>query len=239
MKVMKEFGGCLKASPVFCGEIRELEARYSDSKQHFDANIIAGCIRCKFGRVKVLVCSPMTRKGRPFPTTFWLTCPYLSKLAGRIEAEGGVHELEEYLRVRELGREWRRYNFGHQLVRLGLMDGKTRGFLWHYRNRMFRALMRSGIGGMRDGESISVKCLHLQTASLIGMGYHPASEWLKSRGLYGDCGNSLCSKKNYPPEHVKRVLLFMMMLLALSLHQIPNLLQCLLNLCTFTSSALS
>ena len=48
--------------------------------------------------------------------------------------------------------------------------------------------MRSGIGGIKLGENITVKCLHLQTAAYIGLGGHPGSEWLKSKGLCLDCG---------------------------------------------------
>lgn len=176
----------MKASPVFCREIMELEGRYSDRKQHFDGSIIAGVVRCKFGKIQVLVCRPVSLRGRLFPTTFWLVCPHLVKKAGMIESHQGVHELEEYMRFRKLGREWRRYNFMHQVIRLELMDRETRRFMRRYRNRAFRSLAGSGVGGMRYGENISVKCLHLQTASFIAMGYHPASEWLMSKGL---CSN--------------------------------------------------
>ena len=180
-------GGCFRASPVFCGEIRELAHRYSDSKQRFDPDIIAGAVRCRFGRIQVLVCRPFSRNGRPFPTTFWLVCPYLSRLAGQIEAQHGVHELEGYMRSNNLGREWRDYSLKHQVIRLRLLDGNTCRVMRRFKGKIFRALMRSGIGGMKQGETISVKCLHLQTASFIAMNYHPAAEWLKSKGLYGDC----------------------------------------------------
>ncbi len=186
-------GGCFRASPVFCGEIQELVRRYSDTKQRFDPSIIAGAVRCRFGHIQVLVCRPFSRSGRPFPTTFWLTCPHLSRLAGRIEAEHGVHELEGYMRANNLGREWREYSFRHQVIRLRLTGRMSCRFIRRYRSKIFRALMRSGIGGMRQGGNISVKCLHLQTASFIAMGNHPAGEWLKAKGLCGYCGECLCA----------------------------------------------
>ena len=58
-------GGCLRVSPVFVWELEELSARYSDSKQRFDASLVAGCVRCRFEKVQVLVCRPFSRKGRP------------------------------------------------------------------------------------------------------------------------------------------------------------------------------
>lgn len=172
-------GGCVKASPVFCGEIRELEARH----HRFDAGLIAGGIRSTSGRLQVIVCRPVSQHGEPFPTTFWLTDTELMRRAGQVETLGGVHELEEYMRSRKLYREWREYTFRHQAVRLALMGENLRKFMRRFRPGMFRTLMHSGIGGMKITDTISVKCLHLQTASFIAMGYHPASEWLRSKGL--------------------------------------------------------
>ncbi|MBQ7168455.1 MAG: DUF501 domain-containing protein [Synergistaceae bacterium] len=162
-------GGCRKASPVF----------------------VAREIRCRFGHVQVQVCRPWGRK--VFPTSFWLTCPYLVRLAGNIESSGGVHELEEYIMKRGLVHEWRRYNLMHQVIRLKLGGVNVNAFMRRYRGKIFRDVMCGGVGGIRVGEGVNVKCLHLQTASLIGTGHHTAGEWLKSRGLWGDCGNGLCN----------------------------------------------
>ena len=158
-------GGCrsLKASPVF----------------------VAREIKCRFGQVMVQVCRPWGRK--IFPTSFWLTCPYLVRVAGKIESAGGVHELEEYITSRGLVHEWREYNIAHQAIRLRLGGTNENAFMRKYRARIFRDVMRGGVGGIRVGEGVNVKCLHLQTASLIGTGYHPAKEWLRSKGLCVDC----------------------------------------------------
>ena len=185
MNKQKISGGCLRASPVFRRDIRELEGRYSDSKQRFDSSLIAGGIRCKFGKVQVLVCRPFSLKMRPFPTTFWLVCPYLTHRAGELESLGGVHELEKA--VTDL-REWRRFNLLHQTIRLSLMDSFSLNAVRKFRPGVFRSVMRSGIWGIRLGESISMKCLHLQTAAFIGLGRHPGGEWLKAHGLCSECG---------------------------------------------------
>ena len=177
-----------RASPVFVGELQELSGRYSDRKQRFDPSLIAGCVRCRHGGIQVLVCRPFSVKLRPFPTTFWLTCPYLVKRAGMIESQGGVRELEEYMTSRNMLHEWREYNMQHKIVRLSLMGRNFCGCVRKIRSVIFRTLMRSGIGGIKLGENITVKCLHLQTAAYIGLGGHPGSEWLKSKGLCLDCG---------------------------------------------------
>ncbi len=194
MTIERNFcGGCaaIKASPVFVGELQELSARYSDRKQKFDPSLIAGCVRCRNGGIQVLVCRPFSVRLRPFPTTFWLTCPYLVRRAGMIESQGGVRELEEYLTRRDMLHEWRGYNLQHQAVRLSLMGRGFCGCVRKFRGGIFRTLMRSGIGGIKLGESITVKCLHLQTAAYVALGRHPGSEWLKSKGLCGDCGQKI------------------------------------------------
>ena len=118
-------------------------------------------------------------------------CPYLVRLAGKIESIGGVHELEEYMTSRGLVHEWRKYNIAHQVIRLKL-GAKENAFMRRFRARVFRDVIRGGVGGIRIGEGVNVKCLHLQTASLIGTGYHPAGEWLRKKGLCGDCGCDFC-----------------------------------------------
>ena len=163
-------GGCRKASPVF----------------------VAREIRCRFGHAAVQVCRPWGRK--PFPTSFWLVCPYLVRLAGKIESMGGVHELEEYIVSNNLVREWRRYNMMHQAVRLRLGGMMENWYMRRYRRGIFRDVMRGGVGGIRVGEGVNVKCLHLQTASFIGTGHHPAEYWLKDKGLCNECGCDLCGK---------------------------------------------
>ena len=188
MKRTKNFcGGCLRVSPVFVGEIRELSARYSDNKQRFDPSLIAGCVRCRFGGIQVLVCRPFSRKLRPFPTTFWLVCPYLTRRAGMLESQGGVKELEGAIRDVH---GWRRFNVLHQVIRLRLMGEVQRRFMQKYHAKIFRSVMRSGIGGMKQTDCVNVKCLHLQAASMIALGRHPDGEWLKASGLCSDCGGS-------------------------------------------------
>ncbi len=166
-------GRCFNASPVF----------------------LSGVKLCRFGHVQVQICRPWGKK--LFPTSFWLVCPYLVKLAGKIESSGGVHELEKYIISNGLIHEWRRYNIVHQSIRLKLGGINENSFMRRYRRKIFRDVMRGGVGGIHVGVGVNVKCLHLQTASLLGLGVkmHPAGEWLKSKGLCGDCNCGLCGKK--------------------------------------------
>ena len=141
----------------------------------------------------IQICRPFGRK--IFPTSFWLKCPYLVKLAGKIESLGGVHELEEYIASHGLIHEWRKYNIIHQSLRVILGGRYENDFARRYRAKIFRDIMRGGVGGILVGDGVNVKCLHLQTASYLGLNFHPASEWLKAHGLFGECENGLCAEK--------------------------------------------
>jgi len=47
-------------------------------------------VRCPFGRPAVTEQAPFDDAGHPFPTQFWVTCPYLVAAISRLEAVGGV-----------------------------------------------------------------------------------------------------------------------------------------------------
>lgn len=173
---IKRNGGGL--SPVFC--VREYENK-------FDRSLIISSKFCKHGFTQVLICKPLSKHGKPFPTTYWLTCPYLIKLAGKIESQSGVHELENYINSNGLKSEWVKYNLLHQRIKIKMLGKNLCKFMNKYHHKIFRSLIRSGIGGIKyDNKNVYVKCLHLQTASYLGLGFHFAEKWLKGKGLCGD-----------------------------------------------------
>jgi hypothetical protein len=46
--------------------------------------------RCKHGRPTVILTEPRLADGSPFPTLYWLTCPWLTSHVDRIESDGGA-----------------------------------------------------------------------------------------------------------------------------------------------------
>lgn len=162
------------------------------AERKFDSSLIVGTAgRCRFGFPRVIVCSPL-RNLKPFPTSFWLTCPWLVRRVGRIESEGGVGELEAWMEQR-VPREWVPFNMEHQRLRLMLLNPAERFFLFRFRPQIFERLRSGGVGGIRYlGMEIRVKCLHLQTASWLALRRHPGEEWLAGRGLSGDCDGNWC-----------------------------------------------
>jgi hypothetical protein len=47
-------------------------------------------VRCPYGFPAVTEQNPFGADGTPFPTTYYLTCPWLAAGIARLEAEGGV-----------------------------------------------------------------------------------------------------------------------------------------------------
>jgi hypothetical protein len=118
-------------------------------------------VRCPFGRPAVTEQSPYDESGRPFPTTFWLTCPHLVAAVSRLEAAGGVERWSA--RVRD-DRE----------LRDSLRAAESE-------QRRLRPELDVGIGGAsRRG---SLKCLHAHAAfALARSGYELGDRILAELG---------------------------------------------------------
>lgn len=159
----------------------------------FDPSLFIGTAdRCRFNHPKVIVCAPL-RNGLPFPTSFWLTCPWLARRLGELESNGGVSSFENWMEQHS-SEGWIDYNIYHQKLRLALLPMARRTFLRSFNPQFFKRLRSGGIGGICYERKISVKCLHLQTASWLALRRHPGAMWLREQGLALDCENSeLCN----------------------------------------------
>ena len=107
-------------------------------------------VRCPFGRPAVTEQAPFDERGRPFPTQFYVTCPFLVAAISRLEAAGGVERWTTAARVDE-----------------SLAASLAAG---HAEQRRIRPELDAGIGGStREG---SLKCLHAHAAfALARPGY--------------------------------------------------------------------
>ena len=61
--------------------------------------LVAVAHRCPCGLPDVVETSPRLEDGTPFPTLYYLTCPRLCSLVGRLEASGLMREMTERLAV--------------------------------------------------------------------------------------------------------------------------------------------
>jgi len=108
-------------------------------------------VRCPWGRPAVTEQATFDESGEPFPTTFWLTCPYLVAALARIEAAGGVER-------------WTRAAADDP----GLGESLRHG---HEEQRALRPELDLGIGGAGP-DARGLKCLHAHAAfALARPGY--------------------------------------------------------------------
>jgi hypothetical protein len=113
-------------------------------------------VRCPFGRPAVTQQEPYDENGEPFPTSYWLTCPYLVAAVSRLEAAGGVER-------------WTRAAAEDS----GLGASLERA---HAEQRELRSELDLGVGGARPGAG-SLKCLHAHVAfALARPGYELGEE---------------------------------------------------------------
>jgi hypothetical protein len=91
-----------------------------------------------------------TADGTPFPTMYWLTCPWLVAAIDRVEAAGGVRRYSDAARDDP--------GLGRSLAQA------------HAEQRALRPELDAGVGGGRRHGSI--KCLHAHAAfALVRPGY--------------------------------------------------------------------
>ena len=107
-------------------------------------------VRCIHGFPAVTEQAPFGEEGRPFPTTYYLTCPWLVAALARLEAGGGVGRWAETARA----------------------DGELAASLERAEaeQRRIRPELDVGIGGTRSRGAL--KCLHAHAAfALARPGY--------------------------------------------------------------------
>jgi hypothetical protein len=107
-------------------------------------------VRCPWEKPAVTEQTPFDEDGRPFPTQYYVTCPYLVAAISRLEAAGGVER-------------WSRAAEEDEGLARSLADAQAE-------QRRLRPELDAGIGGStRTG---SLKCLHAHIAfALARPGY--------------------------------------------------------------------
>ena len=124
-------------------------------------------VRCPFGRPAVTEQEPYDADGKPFPTTYWLTCSHLVAAVSRLEAAGGVERWSRAARGDpELAESLERTTDEQRRVRRELVRREPGGQAAGDGG----ASLELGIGGSsRQG---SLKCLHAHVAfALARPGY--------------------------------------------------------------------
>ena len=120
-------------------------------------------VRCPFGLPAVTEQAPYDNADEPFPTTYYVTCPWLVAQISRLEAEGGVERWGQRAAADpDLAESLERATRKQRELRHRLAAGRT--------GRDDGASLELGIGGARTPERL--KCLHAHAAfALAQPGY--------------------------------------------------------------------
>jgi hypothetical protein len=120
-------------------------------------------VRCPWGRPAVTEQAPYDVNGEPFPTTYYLTCPWLVAAIARLEAAGGVGRWTAAVeRDPELAADLEQANAEQRELRRRLAGDRV--------GPDGGASLELGIGGA--GRGAGLKCLHAHAAyALARPGY--------------------------------------------------------------------
>ena len=160
-----------------------------------ESDVLAVARRCRFGFPQAVVSAPLSRGMKPFPTLFWLTCPFLKRRCGELESMQKIAELEKLFA--SMADDVARYHADYAALRFSLIPEEAKRALAGENPAMLAVLAESGVGGINyAGGCCAPKCLHLQTAAWLGMGRHPAAAWLESEIGPLECSSGTCSSFN-------------------------------------------
>lgn len=121
--------------------------------------------RCRYGFPQVIESSPV-KDEEPFPTLFYLTCPYLRKRLAQWEETGMIGEWEKKMRDDlDLKREMEAAHQAYRLLREARLERDLAIGSEELLTLKSRFLTK-GIGGIDGYEGI--KCLHLHLATVLG-----------------------------------------------------------------------
>ncbi|MDO5116024.1 MAG: DUF501 domain-containing protein [Synergistaceae bacterium] len=176
-------------TPLREGE-REILLKQNRGRVFDCAEVLFVARRCGGGYPQAVVSNPLSPEGLPFPTLFWLTCPYLRRRCGELESAHKIAELETIFAAD--GEAVKKWHAAYAALRLSLIPPRGRERIKKMKPGIARVLSESGVGGINLKENPhAAKCLHLQTATLLGLGSHPAESWLRAELGAMECAGSL------------------------------------------------
>ncbi|MBT1248528.1 MULTISPECIES: DUF501 domain-containing protein [unclassified Thermosipho (in: thermotogales)] len=141
---------------------------------------------CSYGFPQVVVSLPV-KDGKPFPTLYYLTCPFLVKEVSRLEEKGMIKEIERIISEDERFKE--RLFLAHKKV-IYLRDKffLEKEFLDFKRWR--EELKKVGTGGISNFSK--VKCLHLHLADFLSGIENPVGELVFKKLERSECEDKYC-----------------------------------------------
>ncbi len=135
-------------------------------------------VRCQWGRPSAIASPSRLADGTPFPTLFWLTCPWLIESVGALESAGLLAEWNERTGSDvDLAAQLDATDIALRELRADESGGED-------------ACASVGVAGQRD--PARVKCLHAHVAlTLVGIADPVGEETLALVGM--SCANDACA----------------------------------------------
>lgn len=152
------------------------------------SNVLTIGKRCIYGYPQVIKSFPL-KDGKPFPTLYWLTCPYLVEEVSKLEAQQKITEIEKIIQNDpELKRQLVRVHQVEIEKRMKLLGEKINSLP----ENMIKKLKETGVGGIENFSS--VKCLHLHYASYLVGENNPVGGIVDRYIAKKCCDDSRCEK---------------------------------------------
>ncbi len=146
-------------------------------------NVMKIVYRCSYG-FPVVIESKTVLEEKPFPTVYWLTCPFLRYAISKVESNGGVSRFENILLTSpEFYVEHVEAHLKARIKAIDLADENV---------QVIERLKKRGMGGISDFKHI--KCLHMHVAYHLGGIENPVGKMVLKELKNLECENCLCEK---------------------------------------------
>ncbi len=134
---------------------------------------------CSYGFPMVIKSFPILN-GEPFPTLYWLTCPFLRDKISRMESEGWIKKYEDFMTKSPAFFDLNMK--AHELARENLTT--------LLQNDDLKSKFTGGMGGIKNFNH--VKCIHMHVAYHLGGIENPIGRSALSMIDLSECKNNFC-----------------------------------------------
>lgn len=138
-------------------------------------NFLKTEVSCPFGFPAVVLVNPY-KNNIPAPTIYWLSCPYLNYKVDRLESESDLPvELQELLdKDPEFKKRMGKAHEKYAKMRKSLLNKEALNKAKSISEDLYKTLLNSGVGGIKNKEGI--KCLHTHLAHFLLDKYNPVGK---------------------------------------------------------------
>lgn len=152
-------------------EIKIVEIQLDRKINNFNKTITY----CPFGFPAVILVNPFV-DDVVAPTIYWLSCPYLTYKVDRLEAESNlINELGERLKKDlKFNKLMQKSHKNYADIRKKLLTKKQLNKAKTISEDLYKTLISSGVGGIKEKEGI--KCLHTHLADYLAADLNPVGE---------------------------------------------------------------